>query len=97
MSRRVDDACSVKHLPTVETDIQSQINISLQFFLGACERMDDTILEPTPVLSDDFCKVATGVAVMQEHGQPCHLGQFEMTVEILQLCFLWTKEESIVI
>lgn len=87
----------MKHVPAVETDIQSQIDVSLQFLLGACKRMDDAILESTPVLSDDLCKVATGVAVMQEHGQPCQLSQFEMPVEMLQLCFLWTKEESIVI
>jgi hypothetical protein len=59
--------------------------------------MDDTILESTPVLSNDLGKVATSVAVMQEHGQSCLLRQLKMPVEMLQLRFLGTKEETIVV
>jgi len=59
--------------------------------------MNNAIFEPLPVLCDDSSKVSARIAIMQEHGQSCHLCQLEMAVKVLQLSLLWTKEEPIVI
>jgi len=71
--------------------------MALQILCRSGKRVHNAHVEPLAVLLDHPCKIAARVAVVQEHGQAGHLGQFELEFKVLDLGLLWAKEQAVVI